>query len=263
MVAATQYPESMIIKGLAHIPIPAFHRTWGGVILRFGMAIGLVAGLYLLFHYGLEPYMPAVDDYIRNLGAWGPVLFMLAVILGATLGFPESVLALAAGAVFGIWWGFLWISIAGVIAAFLMFWIGRHLLRSKVDAYLKRHPKLNAVDAAASDSGFRLIALLRLSPLNFTLLSYLIAVSRAKFSSYTLASACMLPGFLSTVYIGYAAKHAANLAQTYESTGNLPPGDSITHEITVYGGMVLAVTVSVVIAKIAMKAIHDQSQVSE
>ena len=106
MVAATQYPESMIIKGLAHIPIPAFHRTWGGVILRFGMAIGLVAGLYLLFHYGLEPYMPAVDDYIRNLGAWGPVLFMLAVILGATLGFPESVLALAAGAVFGIWWGF-------------------------------------------------------------------------------------------------------------------------------------------------------------
>ena len=140
MVAATQYPESVIIKGLAHIPIPAFHRTWGGVILRFGMAIGLVAGLYLLFHYGLEPYMPAVDDYIRNLGAWGPVLFMLAVILGATLGFPESVLALAAGAVFGIWWGFLWISIAGVIAAFLMFWIGRHLLRSKVDAYLKRHP---------------------------------------------------------------------------------------------------------------------------
>jgi uncharacterized membrane protein YdjX (TVP38/TMEM64 family) len=258
-----QYPESVSVKGLAHIHIPAIHRTWGGVFLRFGMAIGLVAGLYLLFHYGLEPYMPAVDEYIRNLGAWGPVLFMLVVILGATLGFPESVLAVAAGAVFGIWWGFLWISIAGVIAAFLMFWIGRHLLRSKVDAYLKRHPKLNAVDAAVSDSGFRLIALLRFSPLNFTLLCYLMAVSRAKFAPYALASVCMLPGFLSTVYIGYAAKHSADLAQTYKSTGSLPPGDSITHEITVYGGMVLAVTVSVVIAKIAMKAIHDQSQVSE
>ena len=120
---------------------------------------------------------------------------------------------------------------------------------------MSNHPKLKAFDEAASS--FKIIALLRLSPFNFTALCYLVSVSKAKFASYAYASIAMIPGFLSTTYIGYAAKHAADLAAEYNRTHSLPPGDSIVHEITVYGGLVMAVGVSIVVAKIALKTVKN------
>ena len=67
----------------------------------------------------------------------------------------------------------------------------------------------------------------------------------------------MIPGFLSTTYIGYAAKHAADLAKTYKATGKLPAGDSLIHEITIYGGLVIAVSVSIIVARVALKSVKN------
>ena len=199
--------------------------------------------------------MPTVDNFIAALGFWGPVLFVVLLIIGTTIMFPESIFALTAGAIFGVWWGLLWMTIAGVLASFVMFFIGRHIFKNPVENLLRKHPKLKAFDEAASS--FKIIALLRLSPFSFTALCYLVSVSKAKFSSYAYASIAMIPGFLSTTYIGYAAKHAADLAAQYKKTHSLPPGDTVVHEITIYGGLVVAVTVSIVVAKIALKTVKN------
>jgi hypothetical protein len=65
----------------------------------------------------------------------------------------------------------------------------------------------------------------------------------------------MIPGFLSTTYIGFAAKHAADLAKTYNVTGKLPTGDSLVHEIIIYAGWIVAVSVSVFVAKVAVQTV--------
>ncbi|MBC8203550.1 MAG: TVP38/TMEM64 family protein [Planctomycetes bacterium] len=220
------------------------------------LAIALV-GVFCLFHFVLEPYMTEVDVYIAKLGFWGPVLFIALIVACTTFMIPESIFALAAGAIFGIWWGVLWVTIGGFLASFFIFFIGRKILRARTEHLLLQHPKLNAINQ--SISSFRLIALLRLSPFNFTLLSYLSSVSELKFSSYAFASIAMVPGFLSTTYIGFAAKHAADLAKTYKTTGELPTGDSLVREITIYGGLIVAVSVSVVVAKIAIKTVKNSS----
>ena len=69
----------------------------------------------------------------------------------------------------------------------------------------------------------------------------------------------MLPGFLSTTYIGFAAKHAADLAAGYKVTHQLPAGDSLVHEITIYAGLVVSVSVSIIIAKVALKTVKNYS----
>lgn len=199
--------------------------------------------------------MPKVDNFIQALGYWGPVLFIILFVICTSFLFPESLFALASGAIFGVWWGLLWVTIAGILASFLMFFIGRNLLMKPVLSLLKKHPKLNAFDQAVSK--FKIIALLRLSPFNFTALSYLASVSKARFSTYASASFAMLPGFLSMTYIGFAAKHAADLAAEYKVTHQLPAGDSLVHEITIYGGLVVSVSVSIVIAKVALKTVKN------
>jgi len=219
------------------------------------VAFAVLTGLFCLFHFVLTPYMPKIDEFIQSLGIWGPVLFILLFIVGTTVLFPESIFALAAGAIFGVWWGLLWITIASTAAAFLMFFIGRHLFKTPVENLLKKHPKLKSFDEAVSN--FKIIALLRLSPFSYTVLCYLVSVSKAKFSSYAFASIAMIPGFFSTIYIGYAAKHAADLAAQYKINHTLPPGDTLTHEITIYGGLVVAVTVSIVVAKVALKTVKN------
>jgi uncharacterized membrane protein YdjX (TVP38/TMEM64 family) len=147
------------------------------------------------------------------------------------------------------------VTIGGVLATLFMFIIGRHLIRRPVTKLLTKHPKLQAFNESVST--FKMITVLRLSPFNFTALSYLASISTIKFTQYVYASIAMIPGFLSTTYIGYAAKHSADLAKTYKATGKFPAGDSIVHELTVYGGMVVAVSVSLVVARIALKTIKN------
>ena len=231
--------------------------NWHHYAIRIAVAIITLIGVFCLFHFVLEPYMVAVDTYIAKLGFWGPVLFITLIILFTSLMFPESIFGLTAGAIFGIWWGLIWITIGAIVASFAMFYIGRHLLRSPAQELLLKHPKLQTFDKAVSR--FRILALLRLSPFNFSALCYLASVSKISFPSYVYASIAMIPGFLSTVYIGYAAKHAADLAKIYKETGKLPTGDSLVHEITIYGGLVVAVTVSIVVAKVALKTVKNSS----
>ena len=113
---------------------------WHHSIVRVAVAIVALVGVFCLFHFLLEPYMIEVDSYIEKIGVWGPVLFIVIFIVGTTLLFPEAILALAAGAIFGVWWGLLWMTIGGVLASFIMFFVGRHLLRSPVEKLLLKHP---------------------------------------------------------------------------------------------------------------------------
>ncbi len=237
--------------------VPSRHHSWRGVVIKGVVALLAVGAFFLLFHFVLEPFMPEAEAFVVILGGWGPVLFVAIFLIGTSIFVPESVLAIAAGAIFGLWMGLVWVVVAGTISAVFMFILGRHFLRNRVESILNGHPKVRAIDAAASSAGFRLMLLLRLSPLSYTLLNYLLAVSRARFRPYLLACLGMFPGNFSTVYIGFAAKHASDLAtRVKDADGHLPPGDSWVHEITLFVGLAAAILASVVVARIAMREIR-------
>ena len=236
--------------------VPTHHHTWLGVAVKLLATLAVVGGIFLVFHYALEPYMPLLEDSMRLLGPWGPALFVVIFLLGTALFVPESILAIAAGAIFGLWMGLVWVVVAGTLTAIVIFVVGRHVFQQRIERLLEQHPRVKAVDAAASSAGFRLMFLLRLSPLNYSLLCWLLAVSKARFRGYLLACLGMFPGNFSTVYVGFAARHAADLAKRMKDHGgHLPPGDSVVHEVTLFVGLGAAILASVVVARIAMKAI--------
>jgi uncharacterized membrane protein YdjX (TVP38/TMEM64 family) len=95
----------------------------------------------------------------------------------------------------------------------LAFLLGRTVLRGPTERLLRRHPRFAAVDTAVADEAFRVVLLLRLSPLvPFNLLNYGLGVTRVPTGTYLLASVVgMLPGALLYVYLGTSLSSAAEL----------------------------------------------------
>ena len=62
-------------------------------------------------------YIPAFAQWVNSLGVWGPVVFMLGYALATVALLPGSLLTLAAGAIFGIGRGVLYVFIAAVLGS--------------------------------------------------------------------------------------------------------------------------------------------------
>ncbi len=131
----------------------------------------------------------------------------------------------------------------------LMFLLSRKLLYKPVRRRMERHPKLMAFDDAAGREGFKLMFLLRLAPVNYSLLCYILSVSSAKFRPYALACLGMFPGNISTVYFGFTARHVTEVASHQTST-------NWVKEVSIYAGLGFAILASAVVARIAMRAVR-------
>lgn len=223
-------------------------HTLRRALVRCAIGAVILLGLYLLIHF-LEPFMPNLQAWVKSLGLWAPLVYSIIFIVLTALFFPESVVAIAAGTLFGFWLGILWVVVAGTIGAILIFFIGRTLLYTPVRRNLEKHPKLLAFDQAAGKEGFKLMILLRLSPVNYSLLCYVLSVSSAKFRPYVLACLGMFPGNISTVYFGFTARHVTEVASHQKTT-------DVVKEITIYAGLGFAILASAVVARIAMKAVN-------
>ncbi len=85
---------------------------------------------------------------------------------------------------------------------------GRYLVRERVRAATKGNKKFAAIDQAIGQQGWKIVGLLRLSPLiPFNLSNYFYGVTAVGFWEYVAASAVgMLPGTLLYAYLGGAGK---------------------------------------------------------
>ncbi len=91
---------------------------------------------------------------------------MLLHPLAAVLFLPAAILSLAAGALFGMWLGLLFVWIAAVIGESISFLLGRFLLRRWVQELTENWPSWHAMEAALAEDGWKLVALLRVSPVS-------------------------------------------------------------------------------------------------
>ena len=240
--------------------VPQAHRTWWGVGLKLVVAIAIVGLLFFVWTQWVQPHEAQLNTAMSHLGPWAPAIFIGVFLVATALFFPESILAIAAGTIWGLWWGLLWVVVAGVITAMVIFWLGRKVFRDRVEGLLKRHPKVKAVDDAASSSGFKLAFLLRLAPLNFSMLNLLLAVSRLRFRTYLLSCIGMFPGNFSTVYIGFAARHTADLAHQVKDHEHIASRSSTVHEVAVYMGLGASLLCSIIVARIALNAIRNATR---
>ncbi len=150
----------------------------------------------------------------RATGVTGVALFFAAYVVATVLVIPGSVLTLAAGFAYGPIWGLVLASPASVVGATCAFVLGRTVLRRWAERTVATSDRARAIDAAVEHDGFRLVLLLRLSPLfPFSVMNYVLSLSKVPLRTYVTASFIgMLPGTALYVYLGSLAPAAAELA---------------------------------------------------
>lgn len=149
-----------------------------------------------------------VVQSVESMGFLGVVYFGVAYTIAEVLAIPAIPLTASAGYLFGPLVGTSVVLFSASIAAAISFVIGRTVLRSYVEGVLEDYPKFAKIDRAIGKEGFKLMFLLRLSPLfPFALSNYLYGASSIDFSSFFFGTLFgFAPGTFAYVYSGYVGK---------------------------------------------------------
>ncbi len=213
-------------------------------VLLFIGAVGVLLAAAKFFH--VQDLLKQALDWVAQLGPWGPVIFIALYVVATVFFVPGSVLTLGSGAVFGLVWGSIYVSIAATLGATCAFLVGRYLARDAVARRIEGNERFAAIDRAVANEGWKIVGLTRLSPVfPFTLLNYAFGITRVKLGQYVLASWIgMMPGTVMYVYLGSLAKAASGeRART--------PG-----EWRLYGvGLLATVVVTLFVTRIAKQAL--------
>jgi len=156
------------------------------------------------FFLPVKDWLETFSQWIESLGIWGGVVFIAVYALGTLVLAPGALFTLAAGLVFGLAWGFPIVMIGATLGAGLAFLVARYLLRERVKGALHKRPKFKAVDEAVREDGWKIVLLLRLSPLvPFNLQNYFFGITEIKFWQYIAATfAGIIPGVVLYLYLG-------------------------------------------------------------
>ncbi len=146
----------------------------------------------------------AALDRLRTFGAIGWLAFIGLQVLVAVIGFlPASLLGLAAGAVYGVAFGFSLAAAGVLLGAEISFVLARSGFRSVLTKLFEHRPALRKFDAALAQQGWRLVLLLRASPvMPFSLTSFALGLSGISQRAYALGTIGSLPALLLYVILG-------------------------------------------------------------
>ena len=221
----------------------------GWVLL--GLAV-LALGTLSLF-LPVRQWVLSFLSWVRGGGVVAAVLYILVYAVTVVFLFPSLIFTLAAGFIYGPFWGILVTSPAAVLGATMAFLVGRYLARERVTRWATRHPRFAAVDRAVGEAGLKIVLLLRLSPLvPYNLVNYAMGLTRVSLGAFVLGSFVgMLPiGFL-YLYIGSMIPTFAGLAEPGSAAGGQP------QRVMLWLGLAATLLVVAYVTRLARKALQE------
>jgi len=223
-------------------------------VLLLAVLLGLAA---VLWFFPVKQYLISVLQWVQGLGPWGPVLVVPMYVVATLLFLPGSVLTLGAGFLFGLSTGVVAVWIGANLGACAAFIVGRTVAREWVRKKVANNQKFAAVDRAIGKEGFKVVLLLRLSPVfPFNLLNYALGLTRVSFGHYVLASMVgMIPATFMYVYLGSAARSLADAA-----AGQVEGG--LGGKIFFWMGLAATAAVVALVTRIAQKSFKEAEAVA-
>lgn len=138
-----------------------------------------------------------IKEYIASFGILSPIIYIILFTLVPLTLFPDSILAIASGLIFGLYKGCILTMIGALCGATLSFYISRLLGKEALKKIIKKD--INYFEKGLSKNGFLIILLLRLIPLlPFDVISYGAGLSKIKYKDFILAT---LIGIIPGVYV--------------------------------------------------------------
>lgn len=180
--------------------------------LRMAIACALLALAAAAFFLPVRDWTDGFEDRVESMDLAAGLLIFVAIYVVATLLLvPGWIFPVAAGVIFGMAWGLAAALAAVTASSIAAFLLARYLMRGPAERLARRHRLFKAFDQAMAREGWRMVALLRLSPLlSFGMKSYFFGVTRVSLAPYiggTLLG--MSPGLLLKVWLGSAGRDVA------------------------------------------------------
>jgi uncharacterized membrane protein YdjX (TVP38/TMEM64 family) len=144
----------------------------------------------------------ALGRFLDAAGFWAPLLFMLVYTVGVCLFIPGTLLTGLGAAIFGAYWGFLYVWIGAMFGASAAFWIGRTLGREFAASLIG--DKLKRYDDAIERNGFATVLYLRLVYFPFTPMNFGMGLTKVHFWDYFFGTGLgiIVGTFVFTFFIG-------------------------------------------------------------
>ena len=210
---------------------------------------GLAAAAIALFvAYRLLPigeWITSFQDWVQGYGAFGVAIFIAVYALTSFALVPGSFLTLAAGVIWGLW-AFPIVVVGATLGSALSFLAARYAFHDRVQTKVQAYPKFRAVNEAIREEGWKIVALLRLSPaLPFSLQNWFLGITPVGFWPAQVATFFgIMPGTLLYVWIG--------------SLGNAAGEGASTLKYVVFGvGILATLAVTVLVTKKAQTKLAE------
>ena len=226
-------------------------RSRGGTFARIAILLIAIALLVVLGRQA-GGYIQDFARWLDGLGPWGPVVFIAGYVVATVAFIPGSVLTLAAGALFGLTRGVLFVFVAATLGASAAFLVARYVARGAIEKKLQGNERFAEIDRAIGEQGRKIVLLLRLSPVfPFNLLNYGLGLTRVRFIDYVIASIGMLPGTVLYVYYGKVGGDVAAIA------GGAAIERGAGHYAVLAIGLVATIVVTAFVTRLARKALRE------
>ncbi len=140
--------------------------------------------------------------FLDNTGYWAPFIFIIVYTAGVCLFVPGTLLTALGAAIFGAYWGFVYVWLGAMAGASLAFCVGRYLGRDFAASLIGE--RLKKYDDAIERNGFAAVLYLRLLYFPFTPMNFGMGLTKVRFWDYFFGTALgILAGtFIFTFFIG-------------------------------------------------------------
>ncbi len=144
----------------------------------------------------------ALGEFLDAAGFLAPLVFMLVYTAGVCLFVPGTLLTAIGAALFGPYWGFVYVWFGAMAGASVAFWIGRTLGRDFAASLIGE--RLKKYDEAIERNGFATVLYLRLVYFPFTAMNFGMGLTRVRFWDYFAGTALgiLVGTFIFTFFIG-------------------------------------------------------------
>ena len=224
---------------------------WLPVVLALVLLLAVVAGFAWDNTAVIIGYLGDARDWITGHPVTGGMLFGTVFVLVSAFGIlPASVLALAAGFLFGFGSGVLIAVTSVFLGAGLGFSVARYFFGPLMRTHAERHVALDRLDAELVQRGWQLVALVRLSPFfPFAAISYAFGLSTIPLRSFVAGTVGSVPILLLLVWTGATGNELATIRADLLS-GNTPAGLFIR-----IGGVLVTLLIVVIIGRLAHRSV--------
>jgi len=182
---------------------PAKSRK-GAMIKALVFVAFIVVAVYIIRFTPAKEFFTqkALSQFLDRAGFWAPLVFMLVYTVGVCLFIPGSLLTALGAALFGAYWGFVYVWVGAMAGATMAFWIGRTLGRDFAASLIGE--RLKGYDETIERNGFATVLYLRLVYFPFTLMNFGMGLTKVKFRDYFLGTGLgiLVGTFIFTFFIG-------------------------------------------------------------